>query len=61
MMVSSLSTTVLKCELYWDMRWALGWVSLGEDGRLGNGCDWVTELLFTILLVLFLADLIDLE
>ena len=58
--VSSLSTSVLKCELYWDMRWALRWVSLGIDGRLGGGRVIGTELLVGNTLLVALDICLDL-
>ena len=59
-MVSSLSTAVLRCELYWDMRWALGWVSTEGAGRLVDGFSWDTELPLGRPLGFFLVDLVDL-
>ena len=55
-----MSTAVLKCELYWDMRWVLIWVSLDRAGRLGSGRVIGTELLVGNTLLVALDICLDL-
>ena len=60
-MVSSLSTAVLKCEMYWDISWALWWVSFDIASRLGDDCAIETESLFANPLLVSLVGLFDIE